>query len=113
MGSRRRRAISSAAIAPSPSRGPSDACRETSLRLAVILVHYHPPALAAAAVEALRRDTAGVDGGIEWLLIDNGSDEAGRALLDSLPVERIDPGENLGYAGGVNLGVARSTADII
>jgi GT2 family glycosyltransferase len=83
------------------------------LRLAVILVHYHTPALAAAAVEALRRDTAGVDGGIEWLLIDNGSDEAGRALLDSLPVERIDPGKNLGYAGGVNLGVARSTADTI
>ena len=60
------------------------------MRLAIILVHYHTPALAAAAVEALRRDTAGVDGGIEWLLIDNGSDEAGRALLDSLPVERID-----------------------
>jgi len=83
------------------------------LRLAIILVHYHTPALAAAAVEALRRDTAGLDGGIEWLLIDNGSDEAGRALLASLPVERIDPGANLGYAGGVNLGVARSTADTI
>jgi GT2 family glycosyltransferase len=86
------------------------------LRLAIILVHYHTPALAAAAVEALRRDTAGVDGrldDIEWLLIDNGSDEAGRALLDGLPVERIDPGENLGYAGGVNLGVARSTADTL
>ena len=83
------------------------------MRLAVILVHYHTPALAAAAVEALRRDTAGLDGGVEWLLIDNGSDEAGRALLDRLPVERIDPGENLGYAGGVNLGVARSTADAV
>jgi N-acetylglucosaminyl-diphospho-decaprenol L-rhamnosyltransferase len=86
------------------------------LRLAVILVHYHTPALAAAAVEALRLDMerSGLeDRDVEWLLVDNGSDEAGRVLLDSLPVQRIDPGENLGYAGGVNLGVARSSAEAI
>ncbi|HEX7181303.1 MAG TPA: glycosyltransferase [Thermoanaerobaculia bacterium] len=81
------------------------------MRLAVILVHYHTPELAAAAVEALRRDAQGLD--VEWLLIDNGSDEPGRALLESLPVERIDPGTNLGYAGGVNLGVARSSAEMV
>jgi GT2 family glycosyltransferase len=85
------------------------------MRLAVILVHYHTPELAAAAVAALRRDTelAGIAGDVEWLLVDNGSDEAGRALLETLPVRRIDPGANLGYAGAVNLGVARSTADSI
>lgn len=81
------------------------------MRLAVILVHYHTPELAAAAVEALRRDAEGLE--VEWLLIDNGSDEPGRALLESLAVERIDPGANLGYAGGVNLGVARSSAEIV
>jgi N-acetylglucosaminyl-diphospho-decaprenol L-rhamnosyltransferase len=87
------------------------------MRLAIVLVHYHTPALAAAAVEALRRDVegAGLDpaSDVEWLLVDNGSDEAGRALLESLPVQRIDPGANLGYAGGVNLGVARSHAERI
>lgn len=87
------------------------------MRLAIVLVHYHTPALAAAAVEALRQDVAaaGLDpaADVEWLLVDNGSDEAGRALLESLPVQRIDPGENLGYAGGVNLGVARSRAERI
>jgi len=81
------------------------------MRLAVILVHYHTPELAVAAVAALQADTAGLD--VEWLLVDNGSDEAGRALLEGLPVERIDPGENLGYAGGVNLGVVRSKAELI
>lgn len=81
------------------------------MRLAVILVHYHTPELAVAAVEALQADTSGLD--MEWILVDNGSDEAGRALLERLPVERIDPGENLGYAGGVNLGVARSKAELI
>jgi GT2 family glycosyltransferase len=83
------------------------------MRLAVILVHYHTPELAAAAVEALRADLAGTALEVEWLLIDNGSDAPGRARLESLPVERIDPGTNLGYAGGVNLGVARSTAELV
>ncbi len=83
------------------------------MRLAVILVHYHTPDLAAAAVEALRADVAGTGVEVEWLLIDNGSDEAGRALLAALPVERIDPGTNLGYAGGVNLGAERSTAEVV
>jgi GT2 family glycosyltransferase len=81
------------------------------VRLALILVHYHTPDLAVEAVEALRADLAGMGIETEWLLVDNGSDAAGRARLESLPVRRIDPGTNLGYAGGVNLGAARSTAD--
>lgn len=87
------------------------------MRLAIVLVHYHTPALAADAVAALRQDVerAGLDPStdVEWLLVDNGSDAAGRTLLESLPVQRIDPGSNLGYAGGVNLGVARSHAERI
>lgn len=83
------------------------------MRLGVILVHYHTPELAATAVEALRADVAGTGLEVEWLLVDNGSDAAGRALLESLPVERIDAGGNRGYAGGVNLGVARSKAESI
>lgn len=82
------------------------------MRLSIVLVHYHTPSLAASAVEALRQsvDAAGLDpeADVEWLLVDNGSDGEGRVLLESLPVQRIDPGANLGYAGGVNLGVARS-----
>jgi GT2 family glycosyltransferase len=78
------------------------------MRLAVILVHYHTPDLAADAVEALRADLAGIDS--ELLLVDNGSDGDGRARLESLPARRIDPGSNLGYAGGVNLGVAQAIA---
>jgi N-acetylglucosaminyl-diphospho-decaprenol L-rhamnosyltransferase len=83
------------------------------MRLAVILVHYHTPELAVAAVEALRADLAGTALEVDWLLIDNGSDAPGRALLASLPVERIDPGMNLGYAGGVNLGMTRTTAELV
>ncbi|HEV8583008.1 MAG TPA: glycosyltransferase [Thermoanaerobaculia bacterium] len=83
------------------------------MHLAVILVHYRTPELAVEAVEAVRADLAGTGIEAEWLLVDNGSDAEGRARLASLPVRRIDPGENLGYAGGVNLGVAHSTADAL
>ena len=83
------------------------------MRLAVILVHYHTPELVAAALDALRTDVAGTGIEVEWLLVDNGSDAAGRALLESLPVERIDPGANRGYAGGVNLGMAKSKAELV
>ena len=83
------------------------------MRLAIVLVHYHTPELAAAAVAALAADLAGTGPAVEWLLVDNGSDEEERARLASLPVRRLDPGENLGYAGGVNLGVAHSSSELI
>jgi N-acetylglucosaminyl-diphospho-decaprenol L-rhamnosyltransferase len=83
------------------------------MRLAIVLVHYQTPELAVEAVEALRADLAAGDREAEWLLVDNGSDDAGRARLAALPVTRLDPGRNLGYAGGVNLGVAASRAEVV
>jgi len=84
------------------------------VRLAIVLVHYHTPGLAALAVEALRADVQGMAGlAIDWLLVDNGSDEEERARLAALPVRRLDPGANLGYAGGVNLGVAATDAELL
>ncbi|HEX5759170.1 MAG TPA: glycosyltransferase, partial [Thermoanaerobaculia bacterium] len=83
------------------------------MHLAVVLVHYHAPELARDAVAALRADLAGSGVDTEWLLVDNGSDAAGRAALAGLGVERLDPGENLGYAGGVNLGAARSRGEAL
>jgi GT2 family glycosyltransferase len=82
--------------------------------LAIILVHYHTPELAAEAVEALRRSLgepalAGISS--EIVLVDNGSDTAGRELLDALPVRRIDPGCNLGFGGGINRGVVETVAE--
>jgi N-acetylglucosaminyl-diphospho-decaprenol L-rhamnosyltransferase len=82
--------------------------------LAIILVHYHTPELAAEAVEALRRslgEPALTGVSAEIVLVDNGSDPAGRQLLDSLPVRRIDPGRNLGYGGGVNRGVEETAGE--
>ena len=83
------------------------------MRIAVILVHYRTPELAAMAVAALQEDAQRSGLEIEGTVVDNGSDEAGRALLESLPFARVDPGANLGFAGGVNLGVARSRAETV
>ncbi|HEY8021672.1 MAG TPA: glycosyltransferase family 2 protein [Thermoanaerobaculia bacterium] len=83
------------------------------MRLAIVLVHYHTPELAVEAVETLRADLAACGIDAEWLLVDNGSDDAGRARLAVLPVTRLDPGRNLGFAGGVNLGVAASRAEVV
>ncbi len=83
------------------------------MRVAVILVHYRTPELAAAAVAALHADARQSSLEIEGILVDNGSDEADRARLESLGFERVDPGANLGFAGGVNLGVGRSRAERI
>src|SRR5262245_8149828 len=83
------------------------------MRVAVILVHHRTPELAAAAAAALRADARQRGREIEGVLVDNGSDEADRARLAGLGFERVDPGANLGFAGGVNLGVGRSRAERI
>ncbi|HUP43819.1 MAG TPA: glycosyltransferase [Thermoanaerobaculia bacterium] len=84
------------------------------MRLSIVLVHYHTPALLSEAVEALRIDLAreGIDvPEAEWLVVDNGSDAAGRTRIKHLGVRRLDPGANVGYAAGVNLGVEAAAGD--
>ncbi|MCP4654376.1 MAG: glycosyltransferase [bacterium] len=81
------------------------------MQLAIVIVHYHTPRLVAAALKALEDDLARSGLEAELLLVDNGSRPEDRGLFAELPVRRLDPGRNLGYAGGVNLGVRESTAE--
>lgn len=83
------------------------------MRLAVLLIHYHTPELVREALGALRRDLSGTGLEVDWVLVDNGSDAAGRELLRSLPIRVLEPGRNLGYAGGINLGVDETRAEWI
>jgi GT2 family glycosyltransferase len=80
------------------------------MHLAIVIVHYHTAELAAEAVATLVPEiaAAGLEPSPEILLVDNGSDPTERKILESLPVRRIDPGENLGYAGPT--GVSRRRA---
>jgi len=86
------------------------------VKLSVVLVHYRTPELAGPAVESIRRDlaraaTSGLEG--EVLIVDNGSDAAGRATLAALPATLVEPGTNLGFAGGVDVGARRATGDAL
>lgn len=81
------------------------------MRVAIILVHYHTADFLRKAVTSLRADldSSGLDA--DLIVVDNGSREQERRSLSGLPVRWIDAGSNLGYAGGVNLGVRRADAD--
>lgn len=87
------------------------------MRVGVALVHYRTPRLAEAAVEALRASVGLGDARLDLVVVDNGSDDEGRAVLKSLAashdVRVVSPNGNLGYAGGVNLGFAElSTGEL-
>lgn len=81
------------------------------MKLAIILVHYHTPDLLSTAIDAVRSDlkTSGLEA--EIIVIDNGSLPEDQEQLNSLDINLINPGENLGYARGVNLGVSNTDAD--
>ncbi len=81
------------------------------MKLAVILVHYRSPRLARDACEALARDAEASGLELETVLVDNGSRPEDSELLGALPARRLDPGRNLGYAGGANAGVRETTAE--
>ncbi|MGH7966208.1 MAG: glycosyltransferase family 2 protein [Candidatus Binatia bacterium] len=79
--------------------------------LSIILVHYHTPRLLMRAVASLRADLADSGTEAEIVVIDNGSTVEERDIIRTLGVSVLEPGRNLGYAGGVNLGVAATTGD--
>ncbi len=89
--------------APDVSSDPAGD-RRLPVRLAIVIVHYRTPDLAAECVATLRADLPGSKARI--VLVDNGSEPQGRERLHQLSIEVLEPGENLGFAGGVNLGVA-------
>ncbi len=83
------------------------------MKLAVVLVHYFTPELARRACEALLQDASSSDLTLELVLVDNGSRPEDLAGLKALPTRYLGPKENLGYAGGANLGIGATTADLV
>jgi N-acetylglucosaminyl-diphospho-decaprenol L-rhamnosyltransferase len=90
----------------------------TRTAVSAVIVHYHAAELAAHAVDSLRREAAaasaagrGVD--LEVMVVDNGSDAAGRRRLAELPCRLLEPGSNLGYAGGLNLGAGEAAGEVL
>ena len=82
------------------------------MKISCILIHYHTPALLKRAVSAIRNDVSSSGLEADIIVVDNGSREEDSPLLKNLHVKLISPGRNLGYAGGVNLGVVNSDSDV-
>jgi N-acetylglucosaminyl-diphospho-decaprenol L-rhamnosyltransferase len=76
--------------------------------LSIAIVQYHTPALAAAAVAAVRRETAS-RAGTEVIVVDNGSTPEGVEVLRGLDATIVTAAVNHGYAAGINLGLSRTT----
>lgn len=83
------------------------------MRIAFIIVHYHTAILLRQAVTAIITDLAfsGLDA--DLIVVDNGSNESERKVMETLPGLRVDAGKNRGYAGGINLGAAQTQADLL
>jgi N-acetylglucosaminyl-diphospho-decaprenol L-rhamnosyltransferase len=78
-----------------------------------VIINYEAGGLLAACVGSVLADDSG--GTPEVVVIDNGSrDGSVDALARAIPgVRVVDAGENLGYAGGANRGIAATRAPIV
>ena len=83
------------------------------MSLAAIFVHYHAAHWLAAAVASLRADLRRDGLEAEVVVVDNGSQPSERERLRSLGVTYVDAGNNRGYAGALNLGIAHTKADYL
>jgi N-acetylglucosaminyl-diphospho-decaprenol L-rhamnosyltransferase len=81
-------------------------------RWAAVVVEYESGPLLEAAVRSIVADDSA--GPVEVVVVDNGPTGAARALADTVPGVRVlASGENLGYAGGANLGAAATRAPVV
>ena len=81
--------------------------------ISAVVVSYRSAPLTARAIALLREDTARAGEGFEAVAVVNSEDpEEVRAVSDVADVT-IDPGRNLGYAGGLNRGFAAARGDVL
>ncbi len=83
------------------------------IRPSIIVVNWNTRSLLEDCIAAVRRRTSIP---YELILVDNGSADGSRELLESLTDARTQVillPENRGYAGGINIGIERATGDVL
>jgi GT2 family glycosyltransferase len=82
------------------------------VRIAVIVVNYNGAHLLPDCLDGLEAQVRPAD---EVIVVDNGSTDGSQQLIrNSYPwVKLIESGSNQGFAGGNNLGIRSSNADIV
>ena len=86
----------------------------TRIRLSAVVLAYGPDGLLRESLTALRTALGSVAGPTELIVVLNRISARGRAELEqSRDHMLIDPGRNLGFAAGVNAGIARASGEWI
>ncbi len=80
--------------------------------VALIVVAYGHAATLPATLRALQ-SLAYSRAHREIILVENGDGSGARVARQHADVRVLEPGQNLGFAGGCNLGVAHSSADVV
>jgi GT2 family glycosyltransferase len=88
-------------MTPAPAARPA---------VSVIVVHYRTPELLGPALDAVAAQLGALALRFEILVVDNSAD-AGRLEGDGVRV--LEPGANLGYAGGAALGAESSNGEVL
>lgn len=81
--------------------------------ISAIFVSYHSAPLAARAVASFRADARQTGRTCEVIVVVNSGDAGEAKSLASLADRLVVPGTNLGYAGGLNAGVAVSRGELL
>jgi GT2 family glycosyltransferase len=81
--------------------------------ISVVVVSYRSGALAARAFESLRQDAAGSGLSLETIAVVNSLDAGEARALESAADRVLVPGRNLGYAGGLNAGLASASGEVL
>lgn len=84
-----------------------------AVQLAVVIIHYHTPDLLRQAVDTLRAVVRESPLELDLVVVDNGSTPDDQQTLAALPARLLSPDENLGYAGGINLGMGATEAESV
>ncbi len=83
------------------------------MTIAVIFVHYHTEELLVQAIKAILASNWPVATEFEIIVVNNGSDRELCSLMPKCSYKIISSQTNLGYAGGINLGVSHTDAEIL
>ncbi len=81
--------------------------------ISAIIVSFRSAPLAARAIVSLREDSLRSGERLETIVVVNSQDEAEVRTVSDVADVTIDAGRNLGYAGGLNQGIAAARGDVL
>ncbi len=81
--------------------------------ISAVLVSYRSAGLAVRAIESLRSDAAKANLALETIAVVNSGDPEEARALASAADRVVDPGRNLGFAGGLNAGISVARGEIL